>query len=290
MELLKTASLRQLHLFESRSAAFGKDKVLQENVIVHAIKGERQLSQVVLSTSTGRLHSSIEERTVSFDQVVSLEDPEKFIHIGPEPTPTNLKAIVERLGVTLSDLGLTVSTGRVVDFRVKPFLRKEPDSNTVPLLYPAHFSDGVVSWPRMTSKKPNAIEINESTAELFVPSGFYVLVKRFSSKEERRRIVACVFDPEIVQASRVAFENHLNYFHIDGSGLPKTLASGLAAFLNSSFVDSYFRQFSGHTQVNATDLRKLKYPPKSALEHLGKSIYYPMTQSELDQALETGLT
>ena len=50
------------------------------------------------------------------------------------------------------------------------------------------------------------------------------------------------------------------------------LAKGLSAFLNSSFVDSYFRQFSGHTQVNATDLRKLNYPPADALERLGGRI------------------
>ena len=56
---------------------------------------------------------------------------------------------------------------------------------------------------------------------------------------------------------RAGFENHLNYFHENGEGLPLDLAKGLAAFLNSDAVDQYFRIFSGHTQVNATDLRNL---------------------------------
>jgi adenine-specific DNA-methyltransferase len=107
---------------------------------------------------------------------------------------------------------------------------------------------------------------------LLVPAGFYVLVKRFSSKEEPRRIVAAVYDPNLVPASMVGFENHLNYFHQRGKGIPQELAKGLAAFLNSTVVDQYFRQFSGHTQVNVADLKSLKYPSKEKLISLGSKI------------------
>jgi adenine-specific DNA-methyltransferase len=289
MELLKTASLRRLHLFGSRSAAFGEDDVLQENVIVHVVKGELQPPSVVLSTSSGRPHSAVSERKASYQDVVSPNDSEKFIHIGIEDHHAHSKAAVERLGVTLDELGLTVSTGRVVDFRARAFLRQEPASDTAPLVYPFHFNGGVVLWPRVDSKKPNAITIHDNTRDLLVPAGVYVLVKRFSSKEERRRIVACIYDPELVPATFVAFENHLNYFHMKGGGLPTSLAKGLAAFLNSTLVDSYFRQFSGHTQVNATDLRKLQYPTRTALERLGKRIDYPMSQIELDELLNKEL-
>ncbi len=45
-----------------------------------------------------------------------------------------------------------------------------------------------------------------------MPRGTYVLVKRFSSKEEARRVVATVCDPEAVPGDKVGFENHLNVF------------------------------------------------------------------------------
>jgi adenine-specific DNA-methyltransferase len=44
------------------------------------------------------------------------------------------------------------------------------------------------------------------------------------------------------------------------------------AYLNSTFVDAYFRQFNGHTQVNATDLRNLRYPSVTQLERLGEKV------------------
>jgi adenine-specific DNA-methyltransferase len=108
--------------------------------------------------------------------------------------------------------------------------------------------------------------------ELLVPKGTYVLVKRFTAKEEDRRVVAAVYDPNWIHAEQVGFENHTNYYHRRGAGMPMQLAKGLTAFLNSTMVDMFFRQFNGHTQVNATDLRNLKYPTTEQLEAMGTQI------------------
>lgn len=269
-ELLRTMSLSHLHLFESRAAAFGKDKVLQENIIVHAIKNKREPPEVIISSSSGLAGSQVKEHRVPYTDVVLPNDPEKFIHVDNSHAET--KIFISGLQATLGDLGLMVSTGRVVDFRAKAFLRKEPSSDAAPLIYPCHFNGTFIAWPKEGSRKPNAIKIHENTYDLLVPAGVYVVVKRFSSKEERRRLVACVYDPKRISAPLVGFENHLNYFHVQSQGMPLNLAKGLAAFLNSTLVDRYFRQFSGHTQVNAADLRNLKYPALERLEALGERI------------------
>jgi adenine-specific DNA-methyltransferase len=68
------------------------------------------------------------------------------------------------------------------------------------------------------------------------------------------------------------------------------LAKGLAGFLNSTILDLYFRSFSGHTQVNATDLRNLRYPPKSALERIAKRLTaVSENQTEIDEVVQTEL-
>jgi adenine-specific DNA-methyltransferase len=61
-------------------------------------------------------------------------------------------------------------------------------------------------------------------------------------------------------------------FHQQNQGLPSLLAKGLALFLNSTAVDAYFRQFSGHTQVNARDLRSLRFPDDQTLRRLGRHV------------------
>ncbi|HWY74585.1 MAG TPA: Eco57I restriction-modification methylase domain-containing protein [Verrucomicrobiae bacterium] len=289
-QLLDTMSLRRLHLFESRSAAFQRDDVLQENIIVHAIKSPERPRSVIISTSTGERGDEVVERVCPYDEVVSPRDPERFIHLVTGDLDVAARQKIAHFTTPLVKLGLEVSTGRVVDFRAKQFLADEPEDDTAPLIYPCHFNGGFVHWPKPGGRKPNAIRDTARTQELLIPGAIYVLVKRFTSKEERRRIVACIYDPHRVHAERVGFENHLNYFHARRRGLSMDLAKGLAAFLNSTLVDIYFRQFNGHTQVNATDLRSLRYPTRAELESLGRRIgnAFP-EQTELDMLVEREL-
>ncbi|MHC5721022.1 MAG: adenine methyltransferase, partial [Nostoc sp.] len=111
-----------------------------------------------------------------------------------------------------------------------------------------NLSNGYVEYPKIT-KKPQAIVHIKETANLLIPNEHYVISKRFSSKEEKRRIVAVVYDASQFNYAYIGFENHLNYFHKDGRGLSITLARGLAVYLNSTLVDAFFRLFNGHTQV-----------------------------------------
>jgi adenine-specific DNA-methyltransferase len=284
---LHEMALRRVHVFESRSAAFRRDEVLQENIIVHAVKSGEKPRAVIVSSSSGEEGGGLSQRECAYNEVVSPRDPEMFVHLATDEMQVDVRQRMARFTTPLPKLGLEVSTGRVVDFRAAEFLRAEPGTGTVPLIYPCHLNGGFVQWPKSNARKPNAILDVQRAQELLVPEGIYVLVKRFTSKEERRRIVACIYDPARIRAERVGFENHLNYFHAKGSGLPMALAKGLAAFLNSTLVDVFFRQFNGHTQVNATDLRSLKYPTRAELETLGRRFDGPSPeQAVLDELMQ----
>lgn len=281
---LRDMRFRRVHVFDTRDTAFADDKVLQENVVFHAVKNAEGNPSVLVSASATPAGAHLRMRTVKHEELIRPRDHHAVIHVVPEKDGESTRDQIRSLGGTISDLGLTVSTGRVVDFRARDLLRAQPGKDTVPLVYPCHFKQGFVEWPNVKTRKPNALTLGPRAEELVVPEGHYVLTKRFSAKEERRRVVAAIYDPARVTASRVAFENHLNYFHERGAGLPPTLAKGLAAYLNSSLVDAYFRQFSGHTQVNASDLRSLPYPSRSALVVLGRRIGSSLPdQEELDR-------
>jgi adenine-specific DNA-methyltransferase len=286
---LREMSIQAIHVFESRAEAFGDDGVLQENVIIHAVKTPRRPKAVVV-TASYRPGEDVTTQHVPYEQFVNPADPERFIHIVTDEAGGHVSELMGGLPASLADLGLSVSTGPVVDFRSAQYLRANPERDTVPLVYPTHFADGWIAWPKRGAKKPNAIAVTKESGKWLLPSAVYVLVKRFSAKEEKRRVVAAVFDPARFACNSVGFENHVNYFHETGNGLSMPLAKGLASVLNSTVVDTYFRQFNGHTQVNATDLRNIRYPAKAKLEDLGRLIdlQFP-DQDEIDRLVETEL-
>lgn len=263
--ILSTCSIKQIHLFESRSTAFREDDVLQENVIIHLAKRIKS-NRVIISNSKDASFKNYKQSKYDFTIIVKDDDKEQFIHIPLSREHTITPKLCSK---RLQELGLDVSTGPVVDFRLKEYWCDIPSEGTVPLLYPHHFIEGHLKWP-LQHKKPNALQTVPEIKKLLMPSGHYVLVKRFSSKEERRRIVAYYLSPDALPFQLIGFENHFNVFHVKKHGLGEYLARGLSLFLNSTILDRHFRVFSGHTQVNATDLRNILYPKEEELIRIGK--------------------
>src|SRR3954453_15665034 len=76
--LLDRVAITQVHVFESRSKAFGDDDVRPENIIVRLEKRTAQ-GPVVVSTSDGGTFETYTERTLPFHAIVKPGDPERYI-------------------------------------------------------------------------------------------------------------------------------------------------------------------------------------------------------------------
>lgn len=288
--ILSEASIKHIHLFESRSKAFKDDKVLQENVILFLERRGKQ-KDVIISTSIDDSFDNFNSVVQPFNRIVLPNNHEQFIWI-----PTSLDYSIleqsDKLRYSLADIGVQVSTGPVVDFRIKEHIKFEPEEGCVPLLYPHHFSGLNINWPKKNFNKANALMHNANTKKMLYPNGFYTVVRRFSSKEEKRRIIASVVQPNVFKRFQgLGFENHLNIFHFNKQSLAEEMAFGLFVFLSSSIIDSYFRKFNGHTQVNATDLRSILYPSQEILIQLGCWVQKEqnITQDKIDAKIQTVL-
>lgn len=288
----RSMRITHIHIFNSRTESFKENDVLQENVIFNAIKNTHNgqplnNSSVTVTSSNGPKDEVHTQLTIPHNWVVNPNDPNRIIHIISDKNSEAVMKRISKLSSSLDDLGIKVSTGKVVDFRVKELLSSNNNPNSVPLIYPAHFKEGVIDWPNRKFKKPDAIINSESTTNLLLEKGFYVLCRRFSSKEEKRRLIAALLDPQKIKYDRIGFENHLNYFYQGINGLEEQIAKGLTLFLNSTIVDLYFRIFSGHTQVNAADLRMLRYPSMEQLENLSNYLNGSLpSQEHIDSIIE----
>lgn len=267
-------SLRRIHEFTERNRAFAGDAVLQEMMVFTAEKRASRARRVGITVSAGPTGLPA-PREVPYGAVLKPDDPERVIHV-PRVEAQGSMPLDARLPCTLACLGVRVLTGPVVDFRVPFALRKHAGERTVPLLYAVHLGTGQLRWPVEGFRKPQHLVAEPRTEGLLLPLGpqdRYILVKRFTSKEQRRRVVAAECrSSDVAGAARMGVENHVNV--LTGAELPLApeIARGLCGFLNSTVLDEAFRQFSGHTQVNAGDLRRLRFPSHACLAALGRSM------------------
>lgn len=263
--ILSNAVIRRMHLFKSRNSIFKNDSVLQENIIIMLQKNDI-MQQVDLSYSNDQKLEDMQSIQVDYADIVDMSSWELIINV---PQENSKKQSIFK--TDFKHLGCMVSTGPVVDFRNVDYISKESPGYEIPLIYPQNIHSFMVNLPSRSGDY-TTIQTNTSTKKMMYKNGYYVVVRRFSSKEEKRRIVAALFKPDSNSAEHIAFENHLNVFHNGGQGLEPDIAYGLLAYLNSEGFDEEFRLFSGHTQVNVSDLKRMKYPKPEQLKELGRRL------------------
>lgn len=272
--LLGRVHLEQIHLFDSRKEAFERDKVLQENIILVARSGQAQSSHgVLISVSRGIADlDSASTRRVPAREVYDPASPEAMICIPRSNADSLVRAIMDQWTARLSTYGMEISTGPVVPFRTSSLLRNTTGRIAAPLLWVQNVERMRITWPQARLTKLQHLAVEPATASLLVRDSNYVLVRRFSAKEDNGRITAAPYLKGSLEGDYLGIENHVNYIHRPGGELSEAEAGGLAAYLNSRLVEQFFRQYSGNTQVSAAELRDLPLPPLAKLTAIGRRI------------------
>ena len=282
-ELMSRAAFRRVILFDRRNQLFRSSSVLQETIIFSLRMGAADNTETVrVETRADHLTEPHQLHDVPHANIVVPADCQKYINLPSSPEETRVSGEIAKLPADLSSLRLDVSTGPVVDFRCRGALTSAGTSGSVPLIYPSNIKVTGVQWPVETTK-PQGFAVSATTRRMLFPNGPYVVIKRFSAKEERRRVVAGTYLP-VEGYDYVAFENHVNVVHRNRGPICELEAVELANFLNSELVDTYFRMFSGSTQVNASDLRRMRFPRLDRTDSTQRS----HTQMELLSADATG--
>ncbi len=291
--LSRETAIEDIHTFDSRYAAFREDNVCQELIVLHARRSHRPPLEFNLTSNTGDPEDDVLNwRKLPYHRLFSLNDSHPVVQLPMSLQDEVIMEELERLPCSLDDLGLAVSTGAVLEHRVKDALLSEFAEGAAPMIYSHHLRNGRVVWPGERGRRPSAIFRTQEIERLLIPSGCYVLVKRFSAREQRRRVMAFVLDSSktAIPATVVGINNQLNYFHRCGKSLDPKLAAGMAMFLNSTITDRVFRIFNGTTQVNAADLRRLRYPSPETLRRIGSQLGTGIpSQTSMDRIVNDSL-
>lgn len=268
--LLKDGKLKHIHLFVSRAKVFSEETVLQETMIIKVKKTSEVPNQIIITSSkSNNDFDNVSSFCVPYEDVVVGKD--KYVFLPTNSEDMDVIRNVHRYSNTLPEEGFKMRTGIVVDFRQREELRDRPGDHVVPLFYSQHIREGKVNhnpsgkeYEWIIDEKPSLLQKNKN----------YVFCKRFTAKEEKRRLQCGVYiASDFADYIVIGTQNKINYIDsIDGSDMDLPTIYGLFALFNTTLYDMYYRILNGSTQVNSTEVNSIPVPPIRLIKEIGKAL------------------
>ena len=254
--------ITHLHLFESRDKVFEGESVLQETIIVKVKKTTERPETINITSSSTSEFVDVREFQAPYNVVVSNNN---YVFLVTDEEKADTLNRLSRLNRTLASIKHPMKTGIIVDFRKREVLRNEPSKNTFPLIYSQHIKNGRVEWP--VGKEDEYICTNR--AGYLQENSNYLLVKRFTAKEEKRRLQCGIYlQSDHPEYTHISTQNKVNFIKCE----TPELAYGLFVLMNSTIYDTYYRILNGSTQVNSTEINNMPVPDAVTIAEMGRQL------------------
>ncbi|MCI5585509.1 MAG: Eco57I restriction-modification methylase domain-containing protein [Lachnospiraceae bacterium] len=273
---LTEGKLEHIHLFVSRNKVFDKENVLQETIIVKVRKIKKMPETVTITSSkSNQDFDDITSLTVPYNLVVTGDD--FYVYLVTDENEVEVLRKLHKFDKTLPEIGVKMKTGLTVDFRNREILRDEEEEGAIPLFYSQHIKQGKVEFP---IQKEHEYVVTEQNG-LMQDNKNYLFVKRFTAKEEPRRLQCGVYlAKRFPQYKKISTQNKINF--VDGvlTEMSECLVYGLYVLFNSTLYDEYYRILNGSTQVNSTEVNAMPVPDLETIQEMGRKIIKSKDYSE----------
>lgn len=273
---LTEGKLEHIHLFVSRNKIFDKEDVLQETIIIKVKKTHICPKQIKMTSSkSNKDFNELTSLIVPYDLVVSGED--YYVYLVTDEEEVEVLKRLHKFDRTLPDIGAKMKTGLTVDFRNRDILRDKEEDGAIPLFYSQHIKQGNVQFP---IQKEHEYIVTEQKG-LMQDNKNYLFVKRFTAKEEPRRLQCGIYlAKNYPQYKKISTQNKINF--IDGllGEMSECLVYGLYVLFNSTLYDEYYRILNGSTQVNSTEINSMPVPDMESIQEMGRKLMKTKDLSE----------
>lgn len=274
-EFLSVGALEHIHLFVSRDKVFEKESVLQETMVIKVRKTANKPDAIVISTT--KSNRDFADKTVFEAPYTTVVNGDGcYVYLVTNKNEETVLEIINEFKETLPSIGLKMKTGLTVDFRNWDALRDNAEEKAIPLFYSQHIKDGKVVFP--VGKEHEYIVTTQDG--LRQKNTNYLFVKRFTAKEEPRRLQCGVYlarkNPDY---DEISTQNKINFI-CGAQELSECVVYGLYVLFNSTLYDCYYRILNGSTQVNSSEINAMPVPSLHIIEAMGKELIRIKDMSE----------
>ena len=272
-----TVQIEKIHLFNSRKDTFNRDSVLQETVVIKAIREEIDSKKKVLVSSSAGIKDIFQPSIKYFNssELIDLNSKEKILHLPTSDKEESILSLVSTWENVLTDFNIKISTGPVVSFRALDYIQNNYENGTVflaPLFWLHNVNKMILEWPKQHKEKGQFIRIESGSKSLLISNKNYILLRRFSTKDDKSRLIAAPYFCNYAKSDYIGVENKVNYIYRKDGHLDRDEVVGLCALLNSELFDTYFQIFNGNVNVSATELREMRFPSLNNIKEIGNKI------------------
>ncbi len=273
---LTEGKIMHIHLFASRNEVFDQEDVLQETIIIKLRKTKKVPQSVTITSSlSNKDFKNIKAFVAPYDLTVSGDD--FYVYLVTDENGISVLDKLLKFKKTLPDIGVRMKTGLTIDFRHREELRDMEEESAVPLFYAQHIKQGGVCFP---IQKEHEYVVTAKKG-LMQDNRNYLFVKRFTSKEEKRRLQCGVYlAKNFPQYGKISTQNKINFIEGTASEMSECLVYGLYVLFNSTLYDEYYRILNGSTQVNSTEINAMPVPDLTSIQDMGRALMKMQDMSE----------
>jgi adenine-specific DNA-methyltransferase len=256
--LLANLKLQKIHLFGSGEIVFEDGGFLFESIIVSAIRSSQTLEDYTIEIS----HSGNAAGDNNFCFEYKFNQTQNVIPLPSSEEELEIIKLVNSLPSTLYMLNLNIGCGKVIRSKHAAYITTNimPGVDSAPLYWLHNIAESEFVWPKQECGLGQYLNICPETDDVFIPNSNYVLLRRYSSKDHKRKIVAASYFKSATESVQIAIEKHLCYIYNPERELTEEEIIVLTAALNSKLLDDYFRIVNGAININMEEVLNVPLP------------------------------
>jgi len=268
----------KIHLYSTDEKIFDNHSVLHEFVFIKSSKVEFNNEYSIEIT-----HSE------NIDSITNIRYKHNFSilkNLIPLATSKKDLEILQKLktfSTNLGAFGFEVFYSKLVISKVEKLLNSTPCENCLPVIWLHNIEQAKFIFP-VEHKYPNYIQNTENIKPFLIYNESCIFFRRYNNNDYITRIVTTAYKNSLNNYNYLAIDRLVGVLLNKSNNLPIETIYGISAYLNSEFVNSYFRMINGIINVTGEMILELPIPDIAVINKMGLNIKNGYN-SEIDKLL-----